>query len=434
MKLRRLVFTFFLTISVTFGEEAIELVQLAEISQEGLREQPKNLSRWHMAARLIIADEDGKNQTEINLEDAYDHKESVLLGDDETLACELARGIHYLIIDLGEIDVLSRFSFRNYGAQGKIELFANGSADSDELRKRHKVVPWSPFGTEKFVNFEFSHIDARYVHIKFDIEKAGEIGSLSVFGSTTVADTTFDREHVQSTKELARNPEDAVSFDYASLYTGSAITHVNAGNYVDAKQMIDDDVPTYYEFPALSGQSIMIVDIDAQTRVNRVSMLIDSGAGVLEFYYLPELPEELTGEETEPDSEATEASNSSSRRRGKLRENGQILKVASLSPEYFAGQNPDFLKNVASGEDRIRLSFDELEGRFLLIRWLPSSEEPRSLLIYEISLLGDVFRDASLLARVPPSFQFAQVAQEALSEARIAPVPQSAPRTPPSSP
>ena len=97
MKLRRLVFTFFLTISVTFGEEAIELVQLAEISQEGLREQPKNLSRWHMAARLIIADEDGKNQTEINLEDAYDHKESVLLGDDETLACELARGIHYLI-------------------------------------------------------------------------------------------------------------------------------------------------------------------------------------------------------------------------------------------------------------------------------------------------------------------------------------------------
>jgi len=341
--------------------QSLELLELPDVSEKELVSLPKNLARWHMDVSLTYIDENGL-QEQVSINNSEQTGIGVLLSDDETLAYNFNKGAHSLIINLLNPYPINRLFLMSYSATGSVDIAVSGIPLPLESRRWINVGENIPVKPRQRTNYTFPIIQARYVQLNFKIEEAGEIASLGLFGEPNIGQTKFQRRESESESgevEISDTTQ-TISYDYASLYTGTEIAYLNSGSLTDANLMIDDDSSTYYEFDPEDEQSILVLDLKQNATVNKLSLLYESGPGTLQFYFLANLDDVL-----EKDS------NKSAQRPGSAGSNVGNLNVVTLPEKFFQNNEPVAVQVVEPGNERVRMNFNKLSGRYLLIRWLP---------------------------------------------------------------
>ncbi len=273
----------------TIGQEGINLIEIAPATKADLSLTPKNLARWHMDTSLLVSEGDGLLKT-ISLENEQDFEESALLGDDESITYRIAEGEKAFTLDLGDYFNLNRFFFDSHSAQGQVEIKVSNTLRYKDSNRWIAITEPIDFKSGESVNIVFPMIEGRFVRINFSIINEGEISSFGLFGETTVAETETHKSDEGVSERRVGEVVETITQDFASLHSGSNITHVSSGDLVDVNSMIDDDVLTFYDFAGGEKESVLVLDIDKQSDVDRISLLLDAGRGKIDFYFLDELP------------------------------------------------------------------------------------------------------------------------------------------------
>lgn len=401
----------------------LELHELPNISQSDLVSLPKNLARWHMDVSLIHYDETGQQEEiSINLSDEFGI--GALMSDDETLAYNFNEGPHTLIINLVNYYPLNRLFFLSFSARGTADIAASDILLPIDSRRWTTVGENIPVEPNQRTNYTFPVVQAQFVRINYNITQAGEIASLGLYGEPNLSQAKFQQiDGDQAPGEIPASAE-TFSFDYASLYSGTEITYLNSGPLSNANLMIDDDSLTYYEFSPQDNQSILVLDLKQETSVNKVSLLYESGPGILEFYLLSSLqdivriaPDPLNSsqsagldgngvqdKEVETDRPELPSLASFLQPVSVARGAGELNKVR-LPESFFQDNEPIATQIVKIDDERVRIDFEQLLGQYLLIRWLPDtayiaaggSDTAGGLKIYEISLFGEIPASSAIL-------------------------------------
>ncbi len=273
----------------TIGQEGINLIEIAPATKADLSLTPKNLARWHMDTSLLVSEGDGLLKT-ISLENEQDFEESALLGDDESITYRIAEGEKAFTLDLGDYFNLNRFFFDSHSAQGQVEIKVSNTLRYKDSNRWIAITEPIDFKSGESVNIVFPMIEGRFVRINFSIINEGEISSFGLFGETTVAETEIRKSDEGISERNVVEGVETITQDFASLHSGSNITHVSSGDLVDVNSMIDDDVLTSYDFAGGEKESVLVLDIDKQSDVDRISLILDAGRGKMDFYFLDELP------------------------------------------------------------------------------------------------------------------------------------------------
>ena len=361
-------------------EGDVALRELAALDESVLRLMPKNLARWHMEASLILVDEKGRYRP-LAIDEARDNSAAVFLHDDETLTYRLDRGPYSIIVDLGDFYPLDRFFFLSYEAIGTLDVAVSTTLRPLASNRWNKVIDGAEYESEAANNYTFPVAETRYILLQFQTEIPGDIGFLGVYGQTSIAETEFQRERAE-TADAGLEEGETISYDYASLYTGSEITHISSGDFVSANVMIDDDFMTYYEFSPDESESILVLDIKESSRLNKLSMLFESDPGTLEFYIVTDLKDAFAGEEPELASHdlsgqtvVRQLTAAAGPFRAVMAANLEAnTRIVTLTSGFFDEREPIVTHVAEQREDRVRLQFgfENITGRYLLLRWLPN--------------------------------------------------------------
>ncbi|MEO0793560.1 MAG: hypothetical protein AAFX93_00270 [Verrucomicrobiota bacterium] len=416
------------------SEEAISLLEVPELTQEELLDKQKNLARWHMNAVMYDASADFLNP--ITWEET-DSTESLgaLMTDDPTAAFSAPVGISRFVIDLSDFYIIDRFNFKNFTAVGSVQLFYSDSLNTPDAKSWVAVDDPQSFDSEAVLSPTFTPFESRYLMVLLDITQPGDIGNMGAFGNLSLAEVKLGankRDEDIAVDTSAKTNAKPVKFNYASAGADSRVTYVSSGVAGEANSMIDDDVESFYDFEGGDEESIVIVDLGEQREVNRVSMLFDSPPGEFDFFIVNKLPDDVQKaiDDAETGSNATNSNGSLSKpadddmamiyNNGRLEplllaQNGggdaigsivsftadAIFNTVQLPAGFFSSLTPTVQEAVTGSDERFRLDFSNLSGRFLIVRFTPSPGSPGGLRVYEISLMGDVSADDEHWTRLP---------------------------------
>jgi len=379
-----------------------EIIQIEKPHREQLQLLPKNLSRWHMGARLLIPDNNG-GFTPRQFKDQNDFAEATFLKDDETEGVPLERGIHDYVIDLNNFVSVSRFSSPSFEASGRLTL-----RTSDTLRDLNENQ-WIQLGRDisfkpgDIVDLRFPLTDTRYLWVQLEIDQPGEFGNFNAMGMVNLSNVEFKPVSTGSSETASPEASISVPYDYATLYSGARITHVSGGDPRVANFLIDDDILTYYEFPNNEEESLFILDLGSARSPEQVSFLLESGNGTLEVYPTDKLPFHDPPFPPESDNRLTYWTDPANGKPVLLAsaENftspaslrfAQISKFQSLNiPGEFLSSLGEPLKiSVEKGNGKVRIPMSQPEFRYLIVRWASSSPMPIGIRFFEVSVIGPV--------------------------------------------
>jgi len=435
--------------SLAFGAEpapaqpdSLETIRLFEVpppSREELLDHPKNLARWHMGATMYDASGDYLNP--LNWQET-DSTESMgaLMTDDPTARYRVDPGTHRFVIDLGEFFTIERFNFKNFTARGRVELYFSESLEPPEGKAWREAAPPVALTQEEVISPKFTPFEARYLMAELDITQAGDIGNLGAFGNLSVAEVRLKeakRDEDIATDATSATNRRPVKLNYASASADSRVSYVSSGQAPASIAMIDDDVETFYQFDD-EEENIVIIDLSQQRDVNSVSMLVDSGPGEFDFFVLNKLPdniekviEEREKQLSESDPEPADDDMAMIFNQGRwepllLAQNGDaiggivnfaseaIFATVQIPGDFFANLSPTVETTVNGSEERFRIDFANLQGQYLIIRFIPAPGSG-GVVIYEVSLMGDVPADDEYFEQIDV-FQFAGDSLELGSE------------------
>lgn len=447
------------------NKEKLALIEVPDMTKEQMLDKQKNLARWHMGAILYDASENFLDPVTWQEADSTASMGS-LMTDDPTAAFEVQPGEYRFVIDLGDFYRITRFNFKNFSSLGAIELFYSRSLEAPDGKGWKSAAPEEGFGFNEIVSPKFKAFEARYLMAHLTIEQAGIIGNMGAFGNLSVAEVKM-REQKRD-EDIAANTARStdskpVKFNYASVHADSSVSYVSSGQATQAVSMIDDDVESFYDFDASDEENIIIVDLSDQREVNSVSMLFESGPGEFDFYVVNKLPEDVQKliEEREQQQQKKAASEKAPKgdddmamifNQGQwepllLAQNGDdplgsivgfagdaLLTTISLPGDFFNNLSPTVEQVVDGSDERFRIDFSNLSGRYLIIRFVPAPSSGTTLRIYEISLMGDIIADdESPVERITAFSLFTGPGTLAPPPTEILapPTPPPAPRPPP---
>jgi len=103
--------------------------------------------------------------------------------DDETISCALQEGETTFIIPLFKAALLDRFTFinQNAAARGEFNIFVSNShlpADSPKWTQVNGIVP---FAHKRLFNLSMLGVEAKYLKLLFQVEKAGQKTGLGLY-------------------------------------------------------------------------------------------------------------------------------------------------------------------------------------------------------------------------------------------------------------
>jgi len=266
--------------------------------------------------------------------------------------------------------------------------------------------------------------------------------------------TAPDQETDQQKKGKVINPEDLVEFDYANAAYGTKVTHVVGGSVKEAQNVLGADPKqslTMGNATATAGapvttaatpqaaaaapatttpadsnaktdtNNIFVVDMGKEHDINKVGLLFKTeGSGKFDFYLLKELPTKAGGNNPAPGAPATTGSPTSRlygskpiflvANEGSLAEalflaqvapdasagggnDATIKPVDYLPGNFFQNTKPTFTQEVTGGnnDNKITHNYDNnLQIRFALIRWVPTTPNQPPVEVFKINLIGKV--------------------------------------------
>ena len=317
----------------------------------------KNLARMNCGAKIQCLLPDGRAATVANADDA-DKGATALIMEDSTLSVPLQEGQTTFIITLPATSLVDRFSFvnENATARGKLKIAVSNYQLPATSPKWVEVDGDIPFTNKRLFNVSMMGVEARYVKLSFNVEKGGRIASLGLYGDETLqrfAQRQQKLTWVANTSSVSRRPEDKLNFNFANLYAKAQVVYVSSGPTPSARRMIDDDSETGFRFLPNDPHPTVIVELNAQERLNRVSALYEMASGRMDVYLLKELNED---------------------------------------PGDLGGAKPIASVTDDSGDGKAAVDFDPQGARYVALRWTPDANRrgAQPFEVAEINAFGDV--------------------------------------------
>ena len=257
----------------------------------------KNLARMNCGAQIEWNAPDGRT--------ARGQRESAaaLIMDDDTVSCPLPEGQTEFVIKLPATASLDRFTFVNENAEaaGQLKISVSNYRLPAVSPKWVEVEGAIAFTRKRVFNLSLVGVEARYVKLSFQVEKAGRIASLGLYGGETLQRFAWRQEQIRPSASWVANigstrhtsMEDRLNFNFANLYARAHVVYVSSGSLASAGRMIDDDTDTGFHFAASDRQPTVVVELAENEQLHRVSTLYQlKAAGRLDFYLLNDLSQE----------------------------------------------------------------------------------------------------------------------------------------------
>ncbi len=105
-----------------------------------------------------------------------------LIGEDATQAYALAAGKTSMVLSLAKIEVVNHFDFVNAGAEGKVTVSVSSAKLPFDSADWRVVASTQSFEGRQLIPCDLGSVDARYVKVDFDTDKAGNISGFNLFG------------------------------------------------------------------------------------------------------------------------------------------------------------------------------------------------------------------------------------------------------------
>ena len=303
----------------------------------------KNLARMNCGAQIEWTAPNGRSS---KVAAASDQKESAaaLIMDDDTVSSPLPEGQTTFVIKLPAAAILDRFTFVNENAEasGELKISVSNYRLPVASPKWVEVDGSIAFTRKRLFNLSMVGVEARYVKLSFQVEKAGRIASLGLYGGETLQ--RFAWRHEQTRPQISwvsnvgsthqSSPKDQLNFNFANLYAQAHVVYVSSGALASAGRMIDDDTETGFHFAASDKQPTVVVELRGNERLRRVSALYKLHTpGRLDVYLLNDLPQ------------------------------------GALQLDH---QDPVASVTDTGGEGKSAVNFDPRGARYVALRWTPA--------------------------------------------------------------
>ncbi len=336
----------------------------ANTPDESASNVAKNLARMNCGAQIECTTPDGRI-SEVATASDQNKSAAALIMDDDTLSCPLQEGETTFVIKLAGTSQLDRFTFVNENAQaaGALKISVSNYQLPATSPKWVEVDGSINFSRKRLFNLSMVGVEARYVKLSFNVEKAGRIASVGLYGGETLenfaarhtaADNQFTQVANHGASARGSGLEDELNFNFANVYAKSRVVYVSSGPLPSATRMIDDDNETGFRFAAADQNPTVIVELGESEDLHRVSALYKMKApGRLDVYLLNDLGKSAIDLKYQ-------------------------APVASVTDE--------------DGDGKAAVDFDPQGARYVALRWTPApgSAGERAFEIAEIDAFGNV--------------------------------------------
>jgi len=346
--------------SQLFAADSV-LQRVPPLTVEQAPAYPQNLARYDLGAQIEAASRiypTTSLQLSLNSEDG-NTSEAALLCDDPTVGYPLANGSTTLLISLSKIENINKISFLNGGAKGEVTVATSSTKLPPDSARWHKTMRQEL--TSNVITAKVGPSDAKYVKLTFNISEPGRIAGLGVYSTPAIADFTMPR----TLRAIQNNPEGIafISYNLSDVHAKARALYVSSGaDLQQANNMIDNQPGTTYSFSADDAAPTAVIDLGKDTTVRRVSATYSQREARVDFYVLQTLP-------------------------GTQADHAVAPKTLRLTDNIFAGLRP--VGSVAdTGKGRAAVDFEPVTGRYIVVRWSPTSRQDTAFSVDEIAVFS----------------------------------------------
>ncbi len=153
---------------------------------EKLSNSAKNVAGMNCGAKIECITPDGREASVATARD-HDGSAGALIMDDDTLSCPLQEGQTTFIITLPTTSLVDRFTFLNENttARGELKIAVSDYQLPASSPNWVEVDGHIPFVNKRLFNVSMVGVEARYVKVSFDVEKAGRIATAANIACTS---------------------------------------------------------------------------------------------------------------------------------------------------------------------------------------------------------------------------------------------------------
>ena len=317
---------------------------------------PENVARQHLGAKLEAAAGDSDSKAT-----------AALLSGDPTASLRLPAGTTTLLVSLSKIENVDSLAFVNGGAKGQVTI-ATSNAKLHADSPQWKDAAQQELSSET-VKAKIGPSEAKYVRLTFNITEPGQIAGFGVYSTPQVSDFTAPRN--RATAEQAK---------LSDIHSKARALYVSSGSDVrQANNMIDDQTATSYTFAAEDGTPTTVIDLGKASTLSRISAVYSPGAGNIEFYVMPSIPAGDVDSTTQVSAPGADGASPTP---------DAAPKTVRLNDAAFAGLKPVGTATDGGSEGRASVDFAPTTGRYVMVRWMPASQQDRSFTLAEVAAFG----------------------------------------------
>ncbi|MEM8550555.1 MAG: hypothetical protein AAGF10_07170, partial [Verrucomicrobiota bacterium] len=329
---------------------------------------------------------------------------SSLLTKDPAARYPLYVDSHKFIIDLGDYWMINMFEFANYGAQGRAQVFYSDALQEPGSRQWKPASPIVPYSGEGTIPLFLGTLDARYLMLVLDNSIRGEIGPFCVYGDlklgqVRMADGGLSPLEFQQLPAAERKQYRPVNYDWASVQSGTRVSHISSGDPAQGNTILDNDPRTNHAF-GNEPESLMVIDLAQSRSTQRMSLSVNSPPGRFDIYVVQDLPESFKPRALPALTEADDVAAPS--------EKSVRPPSARLPQDFFSLAQPHATHTTAGGKTDLRLDFEATRGRWVILRYQRSDADgysqytqpdAGSLVPVKIFPMGFAFSPVNLLSQ-----------------------------------
>jgi len=155
----------------------------------------KNLARMNCGAQIECTTPDGR-VAEVTTANDQNKGAAALIMDDDTVSCPLQEGRTTFVIKLPATSLLDRFTFvnENAAAAGELKIAVSNYQLPAASGKWVPVDGGVAISHKRLFNLSMVGVEARYVRLEFNVEKAGRIAALGLYGGQSL--DSFSRRNL----------------------------------------------------------------------------------------------------------------------------------------------------------------------------------------------------------------------------------------------
>ncbi len=248
--------------------------------EAGVGRHAKNLARHHLGAKFVA------------MTGASAAEAAVLLTEEVAVGYPLPAGFSEMVIALASIESLEGLRFANAGAAGKVTV------RTSEILRDAGDAGWS---SERFAVFQANDPvvkvpigweDAKYLHVRFDVAKPGEISTFGVFSDRDATDYELAplvnvpdaNGNVAAGDSSDRSEITSSDIDVATLTAGARVVY-SSGGEGDPNAVLDQDPATVLAFGEAGVRRVLVIELGQDFDIDRVGIMLAESENLDVYVY-----------------------------------------------------------------------------------------------------------------------------------------------------